>query len=74
MIDPDSQSFNRAMQRKLQRFYAGFQPIGITILDDIACLKFSEHHLQPLNRQNAAAMHRKEWDEVYTYLGDSKPE
>lgn len=74
MSDPDSQSFNRAMQRKLERFYAGFQPIGITILENTACLEFSEYHHEPLNRQNSVAMRRKEWDEIYTYLGDSNPE
>jgi len=62
------------MQRKLERYYAGLQPIGITILENTACLKFSEHHHEPLNRQNSVAMRRKEWNEIYTYLGDSKSE
>jgi hypothetical protein len=62
------------MQRKLERFYDRFQPRSISISGNTACLEFSEHHLEPLNRQNSVARRRKEWNEIYAYLGDSKPE
>ena len=74
MSDPDLQSFARAMQRKLERFYSKFQPRNITISGNTACLEFSEHRHEPLNRQNSVDMRRKGWDELYTYLGDGKPE
>jgi len=62
------------MQRKLERFYDRCQPRNISISGNTACLVFSVNHLGPLNRLNSAAMRRKEWDAIYTYLGDSNPE
>jgi hypothetical protein len=61
------------MQRKLERFYDRFQPRNISISGNTACLEYSENHHEPLNRQNSVAMRRKEWDAIYTYLGESKP-
>lgn len=74
MCDSDSHSFARAMQRKLERFYDRVKPICVTTLGSTACLEFPAHYLEILNRQNAAAIRRNEWDEIYKDLGDGKPE
>ena len=60
MCSPDSHSFAQAMQRKLERFYERFQPIGITILGSTARLEFPVHYFEALDRRNAAAIRRKE--------------
>jgi SAM-dependent methyltransferase len=73
MCDSGSQSFVRAIQRKLERFYGRFLPIGITILGSTACLEFPVHYLETLNRRDAATTRCKEWDEIYKNLGNSKP-
>ena len=74
MCDSDSHSFAWAMQRKLKRFYDRVKPICVTTLGSTACLEFPVHYLEILNRQNAAAIRRNEWDEKYKDLGDGKPE
>jgi len=74
MSDPAPQSFALAVQRKLERFYAGIQPVGITILINTACLEFYKHRSEPLKKPTTPAADRKTHEEIYTYLGDRSPE